>query len=330
MEVVMIKHRIVPFIAAGVAGASLLAGCGGGTKKVARAEVESKSATQLAASVGQATPKVTCPGDLTAKVGATLECVLVAQGDSTQLPVHIVVDSLDGDTAHFSAQVGQAAGGGDKAAFCADNAILNKATAAVTKAEDLPAILKANAATIDDFRTKAPPAIIDAAGTLAKAAKDAATSGDAKAFNDPAIEDAGKKVDAFCSVNSGGTPATSAAPAPAESTATTAESKPETQAAAGDKAAFCADNAILGKATSAATKVEDLPAILKDHASTLDDYAAKAPADISDSASVMVKAAKTAINSGDGSGFAAPEVSAAGPKVDAYCGQNSDGSPVAK
>jgi hypothetical protein len=212
----MLMSRTTSFVAAVLVGASVLAACGGGgskevslgigTKTVARHDVETKAAAQLAATVNQPTPTVTCPGDLTAKVGATLDCTLTTAADPTPLPVHIVVDTVSNGDAQFTAQVGQAAGGGDKAAFCADNKALDEASAGATQASDLPPILKANLATIDDFRTKAPADIVDVAGTLAKVATDAAASGDASAFNDQAIADAGKKVDAYCGQNSDGSP----------------------------------------------------------------------------------------------------------------------------
>ena len=212
----MSTTRATRLLAVGFAGAALLSACSGsagvGTKQVARGEVESTAAHQLAAQVNQPTPKVNCPNGLEAKVGATLECTLTAQGDATALPVHIVVESVDNGTAHFTAQVGQAVGGGDKAGFCADNAVLDKATAVATQPSDLIAIFKDNEDTLARFRTKAPAEIINDAGTLAKAANDAVASGDASNFLDPVIVAAGKKVDGFCGQNSDGSPATGPTP----------------------------------------------------------------------------------------------------------------------
>ena len=78
-----------------------------GNSEIAKADVETEAATQLAATVKQPTPKVTCPGGLSAKVGATIDCDLVAQGETVKYPVHIVVDSVKGGTAHFTVEVGQ-------------------------------------------------------------------------------------------------------------------------------------------------------------------------------------------------------------------------------
>ena len=98
---------------AGVSVAMLaFAGCKAsvhvGGSEVAKADVESEAASQLAAKVNQPRPKVTCPRALSAKVGATVDCDLVAQGDTVKYPVHIVVDSVKDGTAHFRVEVGQA------------------------------------------------------------------------------------------------------------------------------------------------------------------------------------------------------------------------------
>ncbi|MBV8960058.1 MAG: hypothetical protein JO087_14920, partial [Actinobacteria bacterium] len=39
------------------------------------------------------------------KVGASIDCELVAQGDTAVYPVHVVVDSVKNGTVHFNAQV---------------------------------------------------------------------------------------------------------------------------------------------------------------------------------------------------------------------------------
>jgi hypothetical protein len=90
---------------------ALLSGCKasvsiGGTNEVAKSEVESQVATELAAKVNQATPDVTCPSGLKAKVGASIDCQLVAQGDTASYPVHVVVDTVTNGKVHFTATVG--------------------------------------------------------------------------------------------------------------------------------------------------------------------------------------------------------------------------------
>ena len=97
----------------GIAGL-LVGGCKGsvsvGGSQVSQKDVETQVAAQLAASVNQPTPNIDCPGGLDAKVGASIDCELTAQGDTTKYPVHVVVDSVDNGTAHFTAEVGKSPG----------------------------------------------------------------------------------------------------------------------------------------------------------------------------------------------------------------------------
>jgi hypothetical protein len=205
--------RTARFLIAGFACATLMTACSGsvtisGTPEVSQSDVESQVASQLAAETSQPLPKITCPSGLQAKVGASIDCTLTAQGSTTTLPVHVSVTSVTNGTAHFSAQVGQAAGAGDKTTFCADNATLDKATASVQTQADLIAALKANQAAINNFQATAPPDIVASAGPLAIAANNAIATGDASAFNTPAIQDDGNKVNAYCGQNPDGTPIT--------------------------------------------------------------------------------------------------------------------------
>lgn len=98
--------RGLALIATGCAGALVLVGCG--AKVVSESTVEANVAKQLAAQVNQPTPKIDCPGDLDAKVGASYQCKLTAQGDTAVYPVTVKVTSLKDGTARFSAEVGTA------------------------------------------------------------------------------------------------------------------------------------------------------------------------------------------------------------------------------
>jgi hypothetical protein len=95
---------------------------------------------------------------------------------------------------------------------------------------------------------------------------------------------------------------------------------------AGDKVAFCSDNAQLDQATSAAHQASDLIPIFKANRSLLSDFQSKAPSAIVNQAGVLVLAADHAISSGDASAFNTANVVDAGKAVDAYCGQNANGS----
>ena len=177
-----------------------------GSKEVSQSDVESQVASQLAAETNQPTPTVSCPSGLAAKVGTTLDCTLTPKGGGTSLPVHVVVDSVANGTAHFTAQVSQAPGGGDKAAFCSDNSTLDKAFGAAKQPSDVLPILKANKSLIDDFRMKAPADIINDAGTMAKGATDAINANDPTAITTPEFAAAGKAVDTYCGQNPDGSP----------------------------------------------------------------------------------------------------------------------------
>jgi hypothetical protein len=172
-----------------------------------RAQVESQTASELAAKLNQPAPTVTCPGDLEAKVGTKMDCTLVAQGDTTRLPVHLTVDSITGTTAHWNIDVGTGPLPG-KDTFCADNAKLDKLTASVTTGTDLIGVFKDNVSVIDDFATNAPADIHADANTLATAAHTAISANDASGFTNPSVAAAGAHVDAYCGQNPDGSPAT--------------------------------------------------------------------------------------------------------------------------
>jgi hypothetical protein len=89
-----------------VLAAGLAAGCGDDTNTVSQAEVEQQAAAELAAAVGADEPNISCPGDLEAEVGATMECDLSVEGDDAVYPVYVEVTSVEGDTANFSVEVG--------------------------------------------------------------------------------------------------------------------------------------------------------------------------------------------------------------------------------
>jgi hypothetical protein len=203
--------RAARILAAGFAFATLVSACSGsvtigGIPEVSQSDVQTKVAAQLAAETSQPVPKVACPSGLQAKVGASIDCTLTAQGSTVKYPVHVTVKSVNNGTAHFDAQVGQAPGAANKTAFCNDNATLDKATASVQNASDLVAALKANQATIADFQATAPPEIVASAGPLAIAANNAISSGDITAFITQAIQADGAAVDAYCGLNPDGTP----------------------------------------------------------------------------------------------------------------------------
>ena len=108
------KSHVLAIIAA-ASGGWLIAGCSahvsvGGSSTVPRQTVETEVATTLARQLNQPVPKVVCPGDLQAKVGAVLYCSLTAQGSSTTYPVKVQVASTSGNQVHFHIDVSQTPG----------------------------------------------------------------------------------------------------------------------------------------------------------------------------------------------------------------------------
>ncbi|WP_200837489.1 DUF4333 domain-containing protein [Ruania rhizosphaerae] len=82
-----------------------LVGCSG-SATVDEAEVESTTADQLEQMVGTR-PNIDCPGDLEAEVGATLQCVLSADGDTDEYAVDLTVTSVEDGVANWDFQVAE-------------------------------------------------------------------------------------------------------------------------------------------------------------------------------------------------------------------------------
>ena len=85
-----------------------LAGCGAGTLEAGT--VEEGAADALEEEVG-VRPDISCPDDLEAEVGASMECTLTAGDDPTEYPVTVTVSSVEGDSAKFDVEVGDAPAG---------------------------------------------------------------------------------------------------------------------------------------------------------------------------------------------------------------------------
>ena len=93
-----------------------------------------------------------------------------------------------------------------KAAFCRDNATIDKATASATTAPELLKGLKATQSTIADFAKAAPSAISAKAQVLVDGANAAIKANDASAFATPKFVDAGKAVNSYCGQRADGSP----------------------------------------------------------------------------------------------------------------------------
>jgi hypothetical protein len=203
-------HLIRSASVAGLALASLgvlSGGAGAASGSVPKSVVESQAAKILSAETGQGLPHVKCASDLPAKVGASIKCTLTPKGSKLKYPAVVTVNSVKKGTAHFHVQVGQAIGAANKAKFCADTAILDKATSVATAPSDLIPIFESNVKTLNDFQGTAPSSIVATAGTLVQAVRNAVNSGNAQAFTTPAIMNDIQKVSTFCGLNIDGTPA---------------------------------------------------------------------------------------------------------------------------
>ena len=186
-------------IAFGASGTVLVGGpAGAGTPQVSKGTVQTQTAKILAAKTGQKQPKVMCPSGVAAKVGAVIHCIVVPFGMTLNYPATVTVRSINGSTARFSIQVGQALGQADKAKFCADNAAINSALTAATTSAAFLSALQANASVILDLQSHAPAKIVDAAGTLTEASRQAVQSGSIAIFNTKSVARAAVAVDNFC------------------------------------------------------------------------------------------------------------------------------------
>ncbi|WP_277050753.1 DUF4333 domain-containing protein [Ruania albidiflava] len=81
--------------AGSLAGLALLAACSG-LAAVPAADVEEQAENQLEEQVGQR-PDITCPEDLPAEVGATIECELTADGMAETFGVTMTVTDVADD-----------------------------------------------------------------------------------------------------------------------------------------------------------------------------------------------------------------------------------------
>lgn len=99
-------------------------------------------------------------------------------------------------------------GASSKAAFCHDNAAIDKATASATTAPDLLKGLKATRSAIADFGHAAPAAISAKAMLLVNGANAAIKSNDASAFASATFVAAGNAVNRYCGQRADGSTTT--------------------------------------------------------------------------------------------------------------------------
>ena len=103
------RLAVIGLLTVSLGAASCSASVSVGGSEIAQAEVETRVASQLAASVGSdVPPTIVCPGDLAAEVGATMTCELSVEGEDGTYPVLVEVTAIKDGVATFSAEVGEA------------------------------------------------------------------------------------------------------------------------------------------------------------------------------------------------------------------------------
>jgi Domain of unknown function (DUF4333) len=85
----------------------LVAGCGSGKRTISRGTLDSTISKELAARVHEPAPRVDCPKDLDAKVGAAEACVLTDTRTRMRLPVAVRVKTVGDQRATYSIAVGK-------------------------------------------------------------------------------------------------------------------------------------------------------------------------------------------------------------------------------
>jgi hypothetical protein len=99
-----------------------------------------------------------------------------------------------------------------------------------------------------------------------------------------------------------------------------------------DKTRFCQDNSTLDKAIAPigppddAAKSAQLLQVFKDNQAKIDDFGKTAPSDIKADAQLIVTTINAAVKANSLDGLSV--LGGVGQRVDAYCGQNSDGTPI--
>ncbi len=84
-----------------IVASALFVGCG--DAEVSKVDVEQGSMKQLSASVGQASPPITCPGNLKAKVGTKLVCSMPVEGKTYD--VNVTVTEVEGSDVKYKVAV---------------------------------------------------------------------------------------------------------------------------------------------------------------------------------------------------------------------------------
>ena len=102
-----------------------------------------------------------------------------------------------------------------------------------------------------------------------------------------------------------------------------------TSTTSGTKAAFCAANVTLDKASSTVNSGAEFLTVLKQHSATLDTLQKNVPAGkIGTEAKALLQAARTAVATNNVNALEAPNLQSDGADIDTYCGVDGSGDPL--
>lgn len=87
-----------------------MAGCGQRTGVIPKSAVEKEISGKYAEQAGRPARAVSCPKDVTAKVGTSVQCTLTTSDGATH-PVIVSVTSVSGRTVNFFIQLGDIGSG---------------------------------------------------------------------------------------------------------------------------------------------------------------------------------------------------------------------------
>ncbi|HZU72287.1 MAG TPA: hypothetical protein VE990_05895 [Acidimicrobiales bacterium] len=194
-----------------------------------------------------------------------------------------------------------------KAAFCADNVKLDRATSAITDLNQALPTLKANRSTIDDLSRHYPGGTIgNEARQLVTAVRKAIAANDVSSLNAHNLSQYGADLDTYCGVDSNG------APLPADF-------------GQGRGSALCATDSTLSSGIGSAADPAGAVSFLAAHRSDLDSFAAaipSLPSDVQTAAQTLLSTARSAVSSNNGALLESQAVAQAALKLSLYCGIN--------
>lgn len=234
---------------------------------------------------------------------------IVGVGAALVLAALAAACSSSGSKSSSTAASAATVADGDKAAFCGANSALDKALLSPASEAAFLTALKGEQANVDVFASSAPNAIKADATVMVTAARAAIAQNSATPLNAADVQAAGGRVNAFCGVQSDGTPV------PAN-------------AGTGKGSPFCDDQLQLDTAVQAAADANALVTALKANTARIDDFEKNAPPGLQADVQVLVSAARAAVAANDATKLGTTDVAAAVAHVNTYCGIGNPSTPT--